>query len=462
MENSSKKIKASFNNRNIMTPMPKTLSLKMYNINLSSSEIKNFIPIEYPKFCSKMKFKSELRQQATFVPNKNNPIHSWFHYTQGFSQSLVEFCLNSCKNPKYVFDPFSGVGTTSLTCMQHGIKSVGIDISPLPVFISNVKLNFPYDLNSLKNDFKNIKIKKKKIKNNLINKSLFEKAFSERNLEDILLLKESINNLENMKNRNLFLLALISIMEKTSNIRKHGAHYRFINNDNVGVKSTFNAENVRVEFTKKINSIIKDIFSYQNHESFSKNKNNLTYVADARTSSKFKNFDTVITSPPYLNRDNYIAQSKLELFLLDLVNSFDDYKMLTKSTLRSHVEANLESTSNFYPDYLSILYKKVKKNPSYPAIPDMIVRYFQDIHQVLNQIKKNMKNNTKLFFVLGNVRYSGTVIPVDTIFSHIAESLEYNVEEIIISRFKSNSPQQMSKFGKIPLRESIVILKGLK
>nr|ABZ09104.1 putative DNA methylase [uncultured marine crenarchaeote HF4000_APKG6D9] len=442
----------------------KEIIFQMFNANLTLTQIKNFIPVEYTNFASIMEFEYKIRPYPTFSPNKNRPVHNWFNYTQGFSKNLIDFCLDlTIKKPRFVFDPFSGVGTTSLSCLEHGIKSTGIDISPLAVFISNVKLDWPYDIVSIKKDLEKIKIGKKKIKNDLINKALFERSFSEENLEKILQIRESVNGLENKQNRGLFLLALISIMEKSSNIRKHGAHYRFINNDNAGVKVKHDPVNVEPAFKQKIESFLHDISLLENLPNFKKSKQNQTYVDDARTFTKIKNFDTVITSPPYLNRDNYIAQSKLELFLLNLLDSFDDYRKLTKKTLRSHVEADVKFNSNFYPDYLSSLHDRVKEmKPSYPTIPDMVVGYFQDLHMVLNQIKKNMAINTKLFFVLGNVRYAGIVIPVDTIFAHMAEDLGFNVEKILITRFKGNSPQQMTKYGKIPLRESIVILNGSK
>ena len=164
-------------------------------------------------------------------------------------------------------------------------------------------------LNQL-DDLKKIKIGKKKIKNNLIDKSLFERSFSEKNLEKILQFRESINELENKQNRGLFLLALISIMEKSSNIRKHGAHYRFINNDNSGVKVKHDPMDVESAFKQKIEDFIKDISLFENLPNFKKSKQNQTYVDDARTFTKIKNFNT------------HVKKTKINKYILPIGDGF--------------------------------------------------------------------------------------------------------------------------------------------
>lgn len=33
----------------------------------------------------------------------------------------------------------------------------------------------------------------------------------------------------------------------------------------------------------------------------------------------------------------------------------------------------------------------------------------------------------------------------------------YNVEQVLVARYKGNSSQQMGKYGRVPVRESVVI-----
>lgn len=168
----------------------------------------------------------------------------------------------------------------------------------------------------------------------------------------------------------------------------------------------------------------------------------------------------IITSPPYLNRDNYIAQHKIELFFMEF-GDWEAYRRLTATTLRSHVEARSipEFLCKDLPE-VAALVKQVEENGvNYKGIPEMILGYFQDMECVLREISSALKPGGAATLVVGNVRWAGVVIPVDLLLIRLGEKHGLVGEEIIITRYKNNSPQQMKRYGKIPVRESIVILR---
>jgi len=57
---------------------------------------------------------------------------------------------------------------------------------------------------------------------------------------------------------------------------------------------------------------------------------------------------------------------------------------------------------------------------------------------------------------VANARFEGELVPTDLILCELAERHELVVEEIWITRFKGNSSQQMAKYGRTPVRETIV------
>src|ERR671931_460207 len=64
------------------------------------------------------------------------PIHRWFRYREGFSPALItELGLGA-----RILDPFCGSGSIMVGAAQQGRASVGIDVNPLAIFISRVKL----------------------------------------------------------------------------------------------------------------------------------------------------------------------------------------------------------------------------------------------------------------------------------------------------------------------------------
>jgi SAM-dependent methyltransferase len=89
-----------------------------------------------------------LKDLVTFGQNVCEPVHNWYFYKEGFSKGLADFFIDRFKLKGLVLDPFCGVGTTLLACKQAGLSSVGVDVSPLFVFVSRVKTR-DYDLASL-------------------------------------------------------------------------------------------------------------------------------------------------------------------------------------------------------------------------------------------------------------------------------------------------------------------------
>ncbi|NPB03039.1 MAG: hypothetical protein GXO39_01305 [Thermotogae bacterium] len=90
------------------------------------------------KFKNRMREELKLRSLISYVGNKEVPFLRLYRYKEAFSFGLVRYLFKKLDvNPKdYIFDPFSGLGTTMFTAMIHGIPSIGADKLPLAHFIS--------------------------------------------------------------------------------------------------------------------------------------------------------------------------------------------------------------------------------------------------------------------------------------------------------------------------------------
>ena len=55
--------------------------------------------------------------------------------------------------------------------------------------------------------------------------------------------------------------------------------------------------------------------------------------------------------------------------------------------------------------------------------------------------------------------WASVVVPVDHLLANFAELRGFRVKSIFVTRMKGNSPQQMKQFGRIPVRESVVIFE---
>ena len=71
----------------------------------------------------------------------NNTIpFNWYSFKHRFGSELVSKMFSMFKVSKgdFVFDPFCGSGTTLIKAKMYGYNSVGLDISPFSVFLTNV------------------------------------------------------------------------------------------------------------------------------------------------------------------------------------------------------------------------------------------------------------------------------------------------------------------------------------
>lgn len=390
-----------------------------------------------------------------FQANKNRPIHRWFKYLQGFSADLVDsFLIEWEVNENHIIlDPFCGVGTTLLSCQNKGIPSVGIDISPVALMAANEKIA-PYPLPSdIEESLSDIFVFKHP-QSRVPDYDIVHKGFGLVSLEQFLRLKGQIIRITNPNVRSILLFALGTIVDEVSLVKKDGAHYRYVKSPRT--------EDVFGAFKRKVSEIINDIHLRENSPFPIGKAWARVSSGDARTLPlSDKSIDFIITSPPYLNRDNYIAQSKLELFLLDLVHSFKEYRAVTFKTLQSHVEAKPFEKQNEILPIIKELLKVLKgRHYSNPKNLDMIVGYFSDMNKVIMEIGRVIKPGGLIALVIGNCCWSGVLIEVDKILATLARSQGLEVREIRVARYKLNSAQQIARYGKKHVRESILILEN--
>ncbi|MHB8730844.1 MAG: HsdM family class I SAM-dependent methyltransferase [bacterium] len=438
-------------------------------IELSRREREKYIPVELPKYYELHSERESLRKAVTFVDSKTMPIHRWYSFTQGFSPRLVVELLSELGAPTRarVYDPFVGSGTTLLACKQEGIASFGAEISPLLCWIASLKV-MNWDPAPLKRATQ--KLEKAKVRwsdpPGQVFHQFFVQAFSPAILQQIFGWGDWIKRRRETHVRDFMLLGLVSILEATSQLRKHGSHYRFLNKaDSVGL-AKLNIPVISPDaklgplLAAQLNKMIGDIDVVR----FPKPKIPAeVFNLDSRVAVPTeRSADIVITSPPYLNRNMYFAQQKAELVLTGLVTDYEDYRALVRQTLRSHVEGALPPVAmSTIPEVQRIVERIELTDNNNEKIPHMICGYFDDLKETLRTLRQVLLPGAKLAFVVGNCRWGGMVVPVDHLLAMIAEQLDYRVERIIVTRLKGNSPQQMRLYGKIPMRESIVLLKYL-
>ncbi|RJS73115.1 hypothetical protein CW714_03590 [Methanophagales archaeon] len=411
------------------------------------------------KFKDIMHEELKLGSLVSYVGNKNIPFLRIYRYKEAFAFNFVRDFLKrlGAGADDYVFDPFSGLGTTMFTSMLCGLPSVGIDKLPIAYFISKT---LPLLLFLKENELKEMwtplipKIQKNEPADVASDVPIMKIAFDKETLLTLRKLKSTIEDLS-IPYRDIFLLLFFSILEECSFTSKDGQFLRL--KQNKKISAPIEAMSSKVAQVEEDIRRIKILFP---HLSINEETMPDVYFGDTRDLSdiKFKKRPTIIiTSPPYANRYDYTRTYSLEL-CFHFVKNFEELKTIRFGILRSHIESKIRKDEiPPHPVIKEVVEALGRRKLNNPKIPSMITTYFIDMQKVIKEWFKVLAPGARVAMVVDNVRFEGELIPVDLVLSEMAEDVGFEVKEIIVARYKGNSSQQMKKYGRVPVRESIVI-----
>jgi len=398
-------------------------------------------------------FNAALSKMVTARANRSQPIYRWFVYPHSFTREFVHWALEEIKLRKEatVMDPFLGAGTTLLACKEAGISAIGFDLLPLSVLISNVKVR-NYRLQILKNLWGSLKRAGwPNLATGAPDIPMLSKAFDPPVLERILSIQHILRSIGNKKYSDFFLVGLLSIIGHVSKTEKGGGWLRLCPGKVVSPNE------VDIQFMNAVELMLSDLEQSSRQQLAEQNWE--AYLADARNLPNTQEFDAIISSPPYLNRHDYTRIFSLELSLPFLKNH-KELKDLRYRSLRSHVEAKKTYSTDGYSvtSRLEAILDAIQDRPlNNERIPSMIRGYFEDLHCTLKGLCPLVRENGYVVFVLGNVRFSGIIVPVDEIVAEIGEQVGLRWQKTVVARLRGNSAQQMGRFGRELSRESVII-----
>lgn len=365
----------------------------------------------------------DLGNLVTFIPNKKVPIHNWFYFKEGFSRDFVLLLLDwfKIKNGNLILDPFCGSGTTLLASKEVGVNAIGVDASPLAVFVTQVKTE-DYDLDKIREHSRELfskKFKKYEIKGL---SPLTKRAFSRYSLEDIIFFKEEIKSIDDPKIRNFFTLALMNSANRVTYAYKDGSVLK------MHEKPTFPLKKVYKRTVKRMIHDLKRV-SYKDSEI-------KVYLGDARRMDFLPEdyFDAVITSPPYLNKIEYTKVYSIEYELF-----FEEFKI---DSLRSYIGLNPKHVKDLFPEL---------------NLPDVARAYLQDMNDSLKEIYRVMKDDAKCAMVVAEGAFPDRIVPVDFLMANLAEKIGFKVERIVVANRRVVTKDRTFKIGRA--RESIVVMR---
>ena len=380
------------------------------------------------------------RDEVSEIDQTTYLTHSLYYHPAKFIPQTVKFCLdNYCKRGGVVLDPFGGSGTTGLEASIRGYKSYLVDINPLLDIFYDVKM---HNL-SLKEwgiayeESKSLLIHiltSKSEKPELINENI-RYWYPEVLLDYFCNVWTNYHNLKKLKNpivNDVITLVLFKISKKYS-FAEHSMPKLFISKrKRAFIEKKMLEESLFNEIEQSaltvLNSLSKSITSLIGvNKGLIKSKYFVGVDASEFDFNQLPRLDCIITSPPYLQAQEYIRTFQLEMM----------WKGISQDRIREYKSKEIpfrKAPSRIKGEYID----KIRGQISKKALLKMYDSYFWHTIRVLENASKKLKKDGKICVLIGNPRMQGIKVEIwKVIYEYFINNLDFNFVEVFDDRIKA-------------------------
>jgi site-specific DNA-methyltransferase (adenine-specific) len=414
---------------------------------------------------------------ASFVNWKGNaaaPIHRWLRYREAYSPHLITKLGLGDK----ILDPFCGCGSILIGAAERGYTSAGIDINPLAVFASRVKLT-----SLLRPQLALIRAFVDGLGARMASRaswplpalSIASKVFEPEILNALLRIRSMTESdfSSDKACRDFLHLAWIAVLEAVGSYFKEGNGIKYRNKKRLktGYVHRLEGQWQYERFGRDQKQFVLDVFCSQVRMMLQDTKywrkgrwrdqtviqGNVLEMDELLERQKF---NSVVFSPPYANRFDYFESMKVELWFGGFVDSYESIGRFRKASLRSHLGADLNRPYQRV-DALEALIKLMDSGASSwrMGVQELLRGYFDDMRMTLRHCKTLLANG-HCFIVVGNSAFAGVIIPTDVILANLGLECGFKKAEILVARHLTVAPQQRNQLSDLQdnMRESVVVL----
>lgn len=417
----------------------------------------------------------DLRPFVNSAGGQGMPIQRWFPYREGYSPDLV----TALDLGPRILDPFCGCGSTMVGAARLSRTSVGVDINPLAIFAARVKLS-PLTERQLEKvrafaaRFRDAAREQRPspVPALRIARKVFEPAI----LDALLRLRAAVESAADADSRvrDFLLLAWLAILEEVGSYFKEGNGIKYRNRKRLKTGYVLRPEGVwqrerfgtnRREFVHRafeaqLTRMLADVGAWRQGTWVEQRIVEGSALELGILLSR-EEFDAVLFSPPYANRFDYFESMKVELWFGGFVRSYEDAVRLRKTSLRSHLGADLARAARPVAPLEALIDLMDRGASSWRmGVPDALRGYFDDMADVLRQCRRLLAGGT-CYIVVGNSAYGGVIVPTDALLAHLALAAGFSSAELLVVRHLTVAPQQRVALFDLKdyMRESVVVLR---
>jgi hypothetical protein len=407
---------------------------------------------------------------TTFVDNMKLPIHRWFRYSAGFSAEWVKYVIKKhAKTDSMILDPFAGSGTTLVAANELNIPSVGYEKHYFVRRIANTKLHYSVDYDYLETLYNEIVCMKTFEHFDFETQpDLLKRCYSPETLKTLVLMRNNFFRvMDNSLESEIIWLAITAILRSSSSVGTAQWQYVLPN------KKKKNVLEPKEALKRKLNEILLDIQLF-NKKNINSLANMLNHDARDILANYDNAFDILITSPPYPNNYDYADSTRLEMVFWEEIKGWSD--------LQEKVRKGLIRSCSQHSAAEKLVLENILSEPLLEPIQDelrsvcghleqvrlehggkktyhtMIAAYYYDLAQVFVSLRRIMRNNSIVCFVIGDSAPYGVYAPADVWLGKLAIAAGF--ESWFFEKTRDRNIKWKNRKHSVPLKEGRLWIRG--